>query len=197
MSEKKFTPYEVAMAILKKSQEVYNKHADLKKSEDVEKCGETKVVGKAEDLKKIGGASATTGQGGGSLPGSVATTGGPSIASQIGFGKGEDNTTREQRVKEKEKTGKDLSRIGRNFEIRNETSEEASKRKSHEADVKTLVEANKPKVDKKLPDFLKKKFMKKSDGAPKAPTAAVGSPSNSPQSPKAAAGGLPPVKEEK
>jgi len=144
MSEKKFTPYEVAMAILKKSQEVYNKHADLKKSEDIEKCGESKVVGKKEDIEKFGGASATTGQGGGSLPGSVATTGGPSISSQIGFGKGEDK-----------------------------------------------------KKDKKLPDFLKKKFMKKSDGAPKAPTAAVGSPSNSPQSPKAAAGGLPPVKEEK
>ena len=108
------------------------------------------VVGKAEDLKKIGGASATTGQGGGSLPGSVTTTGGPSIASQIGFGKGEDK---------KDKQDKDKA--------------------------------------KKLPDFLKKKFMKKSDGAPKAPTAAAGSPSNSPQSPKVAAGGLPPVKEEK
>jgi hypothetical protein len=154
MSEKKFTPYEVAMAILKKSQEVYNKHTELKKAEvckeEMEKCGEAKVVGKAEDLKKIGGASATTGQGGGSLPGSVATTGGPSIASQIGFGKGEDK---------KDKQDKDKA--------------------------------------KKLPDFLKKKFMKKSDGAPKAPTAAAGSPSNSPQSPKVAAGGLPPVKEEK
>jgi len=137
MSEKKFTPYEVAMAILKKSQEVYNKHADLKKSEDIEKCGESKVVGKGEEIEKFMAPDS-------SVKGSVATTGGPSIASQIGFGKGEDK-----------------------------------------------------KKDKKLPDFLKKKFMKKSDGAPKAPTAAVGSPSNSPQSPKAAAGGLPPVKEEK
>ena len=180
MSEKKFTPYEVAMAILKKSQEVYNKHTELKKAEvckeEMEKCGETKVVGKAEDLKKIGGASATTGQGGGSLPGSVATTGGPSIASQIGFGKGEDK---------KQHRG---------------SAEQEIERQEKHAD-KKMDQMVKDKQDKdkakKLPDFLKKKFMKKSDGAPKAPTAAAGSPSNSPQSPKVAAGGLPPVKEEK
>jgi hypothetical protein len=145
MSEKKFTPYEVAMAILKKSQEVYNKHAELQKAEVckeevVEKCGESKVVGKGEEIEKFMAPDS-------SVKGSVASTGGPSIASQIGFGKGEDKQDK--------------------------------------------------KKDKKLPDFLKKKFMKKSDGAPKAPTAAAGSPSNSPQSPKVAAGGLPPVKEEK
>jgi hypothetical protein len=46
---------------------------------------------KSEDsIKKVGGGAATTGQGGGSLPGSVATTGAPSIASQIGFGKSDE-----------------------------------------------------------------------------------------------------------
>jgi hypothetical protein len=196
MSEKKFTPYEVAMAILKKSQEVYNKHADLKKSEDVEKCGETKVVGKAEDLKKIGGASATTGQGGGSLPGSVATTGGPSIASQIGFGKGEDKETAKKPFTP---VGELTPRREGGRSHRGSAEQEIERQEKH-AD-KKMDQMVKDKQDKekakKLPDFLKKKFMKKSDGAPKAPTAAAGSPSNSPQSPKAAAGGLPPVKEEK
>jgi hypothetical protein len=170
MSEKKFSPYEVAMAILAKSQEIYNKHSELKKAEvckeEMEKCGESKVVGKGEDLKKIGGASATTGQGGGSLPGSVATTGGPSISSQIGFGKGEDKKEHSGAVGDVDP--KIIS------------------------DMKAKLSSS--KKDKKLPDFLKKKKLKKADGAPQAPEAAAGSPSNSPQSPKVAAGGLPSVK---
>jgi hypothetical protein len=169
MSEKKFTPYEAALEVLKKAQEIYNKHTDLKKAEvckeEMEKCGETKVVGKGEDLAKIGGASTTTGQGGGSLPGSVATTGGSSISSQIGFGKSD----------KKEYSGA----VG-------------------DVDPKIIsdmkAKLSNSKKDKKLPDFLKKKKLKKADGAPQAPEAAAGSPSNSPQSPKVAAGGLPSIK---
>jgi hypothetical protein len=130
MSQKEFTPQEVGIEILKKVQEVYNKHK-VEKAE-VEKCGETEVVGKKEDLEKLQSESST-------MPGSVATTGGPSIASQIGLGKGESK--------------------------------------------------------KKLPDFLKKKKLKKAINVPKAPEAAMGSPSNSPQTPKMASGTSPEVKE--
>jgi hypothetical protein len=120
MSEKKFTPYEVALEVLKKAQEVYNKN----KTED-------------KDIKKFMSPTSTA-------PGSVATTGGTSIASQIGFGK-----------EEKEVEG----------------SEEDKKEDEKED----------KKKQKKLPEFLKKKNLKKADGiasesakAPKAPKA--GSP---------------------
>jgi hypothetical protein len=121
MSEKKFTPYEVAVEILKKSQEVFNKHKEVAKSAEMEKCGETKIMAKADEKtysgapgdvdpkiisdmkntladakankskklpeflkkKKLKKADLS------SMPGSVAQTGGPSIASQIGFGKEE------------------------------------------------------------------------------------------------------------
>lgn len=220
MSEKKFTPYEAALEVLKKAQEVYNKHADLKKAEvckeemsveqsvadimsdkygvddvmaklpkekrakvlaslrekdakkaefckgwmekaeksEMDKCGEMEVVGKKEDLKKLMSTGSTA-------SGSVATTGGPSISSQIGFGKSD----------KKEYSGA----VG-------------------DVDPKIIsdmkAKLSNSKKDKKLPEFLKKKNLKKADGAPQAPEAAAGSPSNSPQSPKMAAGGLPTIK---
>jgi len=70
MSEKNYTPEEAAKKVLEKCQEMYNSQK-IEKAETIEKSN--------EELEKIGGGAGT--------PGSVATTGGPSIASQIGFGK--------------------------------------------------------------------------------------------------------------
>jgi hypothetical protein len=111
---KTYTPEEVAKAVLKKCQELNEEHK-LKKAEEIDKCGDMskekspidkcgdmnkekspmeksshlknfmEKKKKKADLKKIGGGTQTTGAGGAPLPGSVATTGGPSIGSQIGW----------------------------------------------------------------------------------------------------------------
>lgn len=210
MSEKKYTPYEAALEVLKKAQEVYNKHKELDKcgeiskeedlinqavnnimgdkhgvddimsklpkekrakvlaalrnkdakkaemckgwmdkAEDLDKCGDIKTVGKKEkkeeDLEKFVAS-------GSMAPGSVASTGGPSIGSQIGFGKSD----------KKEYSGK----------VGDVDPKIISDMKSKLSDAKK---------DKKLPEFLKKKKMKKANAggsediaAPKAPKA--GSP---------------------
>jgi DNA-directed RNA polymerase subunit F len=240
MSEKKYTPYEVALEVLKKAQEVYNKHKeealekahkfsnfpteaekkqseraknksdsifgqgktheksshekgvnqpasdakkegnsvagvqstydrkaakkthektlkeikgmkkpDLPKSEDMDKCGDMKTVGKKEEKKEDLEKFVATGS---MAPGSVASTGGPSLGSQIGFGKSD----------KKEYSGK----------VGDVDPKIISDMKSKLSDAKK---------DKKLPEFLKKKKMKKANAggsedtlAPKAPKA--GSP---------------------
>ncbi len=103
MSEKTYSAEEVAKAVLKKCQDMVEankiektkKEEVLVKAEEIDKCGDMdKPMGKSDklknfldkkkkkkDLKKAGSLDA--------LPGSVAQTGGPSIASQIGFGKKE------------------------------------------------------------------------------------------------------------
>lgn len=120
MSDKKFTPQEVAVAVLKKSQEMVAQHKEKKAEickEELDKCGEMKVVGKAEDKKEYSRAVGDVD---------------PKIID----------------------------------------------------DTKAKLKESKEKKDKKLPEFLKKKFMKKSMGsAPVAPEAAKGTASQSPQSP--------------
>jgi hypothetical protein len=116
---KQYTPQEVALAVLNRCKELTEasklakkEHKDEKQDKELcEDIAEKEVdehedemhkvkksshklkefvkKKKKTDLKKFGGGSHTSGMGGGSLPGSTATTGGPSIASQIGFGKKE------------------------------------------------------------------------------------------------------------
>lgn len=155
MSEKKYTPYETALEVLKKAQEVYNKHKEKKAEickEDMDKCGDMKTVGKKEekkeDLEKFMTAQS-------SVPGSVATTGGPSIGSQIGFGKSD----------KKDYSGK----------VGDVDPKIISDMKTKLADAKK---------DKKLPEFLKKKKMKKAMGdAPQTATAPKAPKAGSPQPP--------------
>jgi hypothetical protein len=153
MSDKKYTPYEAALEVLKKAQEVYNKNKEKKAEvckDEMDKCGDMKVVDKKEDIEKFMTPQST-------VPGSVATTGGPSIGSQIGFGKSD----------KKEHSGA-VGDVDPKI-ISDMKAKLADSKKEHS------------KKEKKLPEFLKKKKMKKAMGdssqasaAPKAPKA--GSP---------------------
>ena len=118
MSDKKFTPQEVAVAVLKKSQEVLAKYKQSKSEvckEEVEKCGPMSKEEKKEFSGAVGDVD-------------------PKIILDM---------------KDKLRDSKDKE----------------------------------DKKSKKLPEFLKKKFMKKSMGAPMAPEAAKGTSSQSPQKP--------------
>lgn len=173
MSDKKFTPEEVAVAVLKKSQEIYNKHSDLKKSEELEKASSnSKKDDKEKGVHKphyMAGKNTGTSEVG-------AYQGGSKLgADTLSYAKDKHKEIMEESKKIKPNLPKseEIDKCGE-MKVVDKTEEEKEETKDS-------------KKSKKLPEFLKKKFMKKSMGsAPVAPEAAKGTASQSPQSPSIA-----------